>query len=79
MNRSFRFLKKFNHDSFFQTSAKTGEGVTELTSSIRKAIPWEDLPVVSTPEIFRLIKAFLIREKEEGRILSGKERSLGLS
>ena len=54
-----------------ETSAQTGMGVEELKKAVLEAIPWGELPVVQTPEVFARIKGFLKGEKEKGRILVG--------
>jgi small GTP-binding protein len=60
-------------DGYFETSAKEGWGIEELREAIRNAIPWGQLPKVSSPELFHSIKTFLIVEKEAGRLLSTVE------
>lgn len=54
----------------FETSSLRGDGVEKLKHAIGEAILWDDLPFVTTPEIFAKIKDFLINEKEEGRVLT---------
>jgi small GTP-binding protein len=57
-------------DHFIETSAKEGAGVTALARMIRQAIDWSALPTVSSSALFQKIKSFLVREKENGRLLS---------
>jgi len=57
-------------DGFFETSAKEGWQVTELTDAIKSAIDWDALPRVSSSALFDSIKQFLLNEKEQGRVLS---------
>lgn len=57
-------------DGYFETSAREGWGIAELTEAIRGAIDWEALPKVSSTELFQRIKAFLVEEKKAGRLLS---------
>ncbi len=45
----------------------------ELTEAIRKAIDWEALPKISSTDLFQEIKAFLVAEKDAGRVLSSRD------
>ncbi|MGZ3623588.1 MAG: TIR domain-containing protein [Ktedonobacteraceae bacterium] len=63
-------LRELELDAFFETSAKDGLNITELATAIRSAISWDDLPKVSSTDLFQRIKTFLITEKEAGRVLS---------
>jgi GTPase SAR1 family protein len=56
-------------DGFFETSAKEGWHVAELTEAIRDGIDWNALPVISSSALFDSIKRFLLEEKQEGRLL----------
>jgi len=56
-------------DGFFETSAKEGWQITELTDAIRDAIDWDALPMVSSSVLFDSIKQFLLDEKKQGRVL----------
>ena len=57
-------------DGFFETSAKEGWQVTELTQAIRDGIDWDALPMISSSVLFDSIKQFLLEEKHQGRLLS---------
>jgi GTPase SAR1 family protein len=56
-------------DGFFETSAKEGWQITELTDAIKGAIDWDALPMVSSSALFDSIKQFLLEEKKQGRVL----------
>ena len=56
--------------SYFETSAKEGWGIRELSSAIRDAIDWAALPQVSSNYLFQRIKAYLVAEKVAGRRLA---------
>ncbi len=56
-------------DGFFETSAKEGWQIAELTEAIKGAIDWDALPMVSSSALFDSIKQFLLEEKEQGRML----------
>jgi GTPase SAR1 family protein len=62
--------QEMRFDGYFQTSAKEGWQIAELKKAIQKAIDWEVLPKVSSTELFQRIKAFLVKQKEAGRLLS---------
>jgi WD40 repeat protein/GTPase SAR1 family protein len=61
--------QKFNFERYFQTSAKTGREIAELKKAITDAIVWDELPGISSTQLFQKIKSFLIAEKEAGRPL----------
>lgn len=60
-------------DRFFETSAKEDWGISELLKAVRSGINWDALPTVSSTELFQNIKAFLVKEKESGRLLSSTD------
>jgi len=60
-------------DGFFETSAKEGWHIEELTQAIRDGIAWDALPTISSSELFDSIKQFLLEEKQQGRLLSTAE------
>jgi len=62
-------VKDLGLDGFFETSAKAGWHVAELTEAIRDGIDWNALPVISSSALFDSIKQFLLEEKQEGRLL----------
>ena len=55
---------------FYETSAKEGRHIAELKAAIFEAIDWEHLPRVSSTRLFHEIKAFLVKEKEAGQLMS---------
>jgi hypothetical protein len=56
-------------DGFFETSAKEGWHVADLSQAIREAIEWDALPMISSSALFESIKRFLLEEKQHGRVL----------
>lgn len=54
---------------YIATSAKTGLGVDRLRAAISNYIPWDKLPVISSPELWKEIREFILREKMGDRIL----------
>lgn len=65
-----KFMQEMGFDHYVETSAKEGTGIDELGDKVTAAIAWEKLPKVSSPQLFQLIKDFLLAEKQKGRILS---------
>jgi class 3 adenylate cyclase/GTPase SAR1 family protein len=63
-------LKESGFDGYFKTSAKEGWQIKDLRAAIEQAIPWEDLPEVSSSQLFADIKSFLLDVKKTGRLLS---------
>lgn len=63
-------LKEFGFDSYFVTSAKEGWQIQELRAAIEHAIDWDNLPEVSSSQMFADIKSFLLEMKKTGRILA---------
>lgn len=63
-------VRSLGFDGYFKTSAKEGWQIPELIQAIRQAIDWDALPRVSSTELLEKLKAFIIVEKEAGRLLS---------
>ena len=58
--------------AYFETSARTGRGITELLDAIRDAIEWDGVPIIVAPAVFAEIRAFLVRHKERGLLLAAE-------
>jgi GTPase SAR1 family protein len=63
-------LTEFGFDGYFKTSAKEGWQIAELRAAIEQAIPWDNLPEVSSSQLFADIKSFLLAAKKTGRLLT---------
>ncbi len=68
--RLHAILKEFGFDGYFKTSAKEGWQIKELRAAIEQAIPWNDLPEVSSSQLFADIKSFLLDVKKTGQLLT---------
>jgi len=66
-------VRDLGYDGYLETSAKEGWNIAELAEAIRGGIEWKALPKVSSTELFQRIKAFLVKEKESGMLLSTAE------
>ncbi|HJU16469.1 MAG TPA: adenylate/guanylate cyclase domain-containing protein [Stellaceae bacterium] len=62
-------VKEFNFAGYYATSAKEGWQIDELRTAIEDAIPWDELPTVTSSELFATIKSYLLEAKETGRLL----------
>lgn len=63
-------IREFDFDGYFKTSAKEGWNIKELRVAIEKSIAWDDLPEVSSSQLFADIKSFLLDVKKTGRLLA---------
>jgi nucleotide-binding universal stress UspA family protein len=63
-------VQELGFDGYVETSAKEGLNIPELQKTIRQAIRWDDLPKVRSTDLFQALRAFVLREKERGRLLS---------
>lgn len=70
-------LKEFSFDGYFKTSAKEGWQIKELRTAIVQAISWEDLPEVTSSQLFADIKSFLLEVKEGGQLLAPADQLYG--
>jgi serine/threonine protein kinase/GTPase SAR1 family protein len=66
-------VQKAGFDAYFETSAKEGTNVAELCNAIDDAIDWEQLPKVTSTELFQRIRTFLIAEKQTEQLLTTVE------
>ncbi|HEX2908994.1 MAG TPA: TIR domain-containing protein [Phototrophicaceae bacterium] len=59
-------VKSLGFAGFFKTSALQNWGIAELEAALRRAIPWDKLPKVSSTKLFQQIKVFLtlIRDRQ---------------
>lgn len=68
-----RTLAMYELDEYFQTSAKTGEGVKLLFKRLMSEIPWDKLPRTSTPKLFQVVRESLLERKQDGANLISME------
>jgi WD40 repeat protein len=71
------FMREHDFADFFRTSAREGWQIAALKVAVAQAIRWEELPKVSSNELFQEIKDFLVAEKKEGRILATADELFG--
>jgi WD40 repeat protein len=55
--------------AYYETSALDGTGCKELRAAIMSAIPWEKIPVITTEQLFKLIKDEILKLRDEGQVL----------
>jgi WD40 repeat protein len=56
-------IEQLNFTGYFATSAKEGWQIAELRAAIERAIPWDELPTVTSSELFATIKSYLLESK----------------
>lgn len=64
-----QYCRNQNFDTFIATSAKTGENIRELRTVIDELIPWNSLPVTTSPKLWRNIREFLLGLRERAGAL----------
>ena len=67
--------QQFGFDEYVATSAKEGSGISSLRETIERLLQWEELPRVSSTELFDAIRAFLLA-KREGEVILATEPEL---
>ena len=63
-------VQELGFDGYFETSAKEGQNIAALAEALKSGIDWDMLPKVTSTQLFQRIQAFLVAEKEAGRLLS---------
>lgn len=64
------FRNEHDYHSFIATSAKTGHGVEDLRTAIRDAIPWDQMPITTSPQLWREIRNYLLKRRSGRHVLS---------
>jgi WD40 repeat protein/class 3 adenylate cyclase len=70
-------IKEFNFAGYYATSAREGWQIEELRAAIERAIPWDELPTVTSSELFATIKSYLVEVKKNGRLLAPARQLFG--
>ena len=63
-------VTEFDFAGYYATSAKEGWQIDALRAAIERAIPWDELPTVTSSALFATIKSFLLEIKTTGRLLA---------
>jgi WD40 repeat protein len=68
-DRIEEFARESRFDEFLATSAMTGEGCDELLDAIRRRIPWDELPTVTTTKKLAALREYVaqLRGEKDGR------------
>lgn len=66
-------MQELSFTAYFETSAKEGWQIEDLSTAIVESIDWEMFPRVNSDALFHFIKEFLIKEKESRRLLSSAD------
>jgi len=64
------FLSEHGFIDFIATSAKTYSGIKELHAAITRAIPWDNLPVTSSPELWKDMRDYLLERRKGEDVLT---------
>ena len=70
-------IREFSFAGYYATSAKEGWQIGELRAAIEQAIPWDELPTVTSSELFATIKSHLLDVKKSGRLLAPAHQLFG--
>ena len=54
---------------FYETSALSGHGCTELREAIRARIDWKAIPITTTERLFKVLKDEILKLRDEGQVL----------
>jgi small GTP-binding protein len=68
-NEIERFCQQRGFIGYVETSARTGRGCQKLRETISSSIPWDDIPWIASPRIFKLLKEEILKLKDEGKVL----------
>ena len=60
---------KENGLDYYETSSLDGTGCKELHAAILSTIPWADIPIITTEQLFKLIKDEILKLRDEGQVL----------
>ena len=66
------FCREHGFAQFVLTSAKTGQGIDELRAAIAAAVPWAELPVTSSPELWKRMREFLLARRSGRQLLTAR-------
>jgi small GTP-binding protein len=70
LDRAKQVAQELGFVDYIETSAKDGRNVRRLRQVILDSIDWDNLPKATSTELFQRIKAYLLGQKEAGRVLS---------
>src|SRR4029079_16004147 len=64
-----RFRVEQGFEAYIATSAKTNFGVDKLRDAILCNVPWTNVPVTTSPQVWRDVRTYLLRLRNEERVL----------
>lgn len=65
-------VRELGCDDYFETSAKEGRGIAELSGSIRETIDWQAITAVQSVQLFQQVATFLNVEKDTSQVLTAE-------
>jgi WD40 repeat protein len=60
---------KENGLQYYETSSLDGTGCKELHAAILSTIPWSNIPIITTEQLFKLIKDEILKLRDGGQVL----------
>ena len=64
-----RLVQRCQFTSYLSTSAKTGQGISELKAALAQAIDWSSIEQVSRPDLFQRMREHLQQLREARRVV----------
>lgn len=64
------FLSEHGFINYIATSAKTGDGIKELHAAITQVIPWDNLPITRSPELWKDMREYLLERRKGKEVLT---------
>ncbi|MGA9769773.1 MAG: TIR domain-containing protein [Blastocatellia bacterium] len=58
-----------NNLNYYETSSLDGTGCEQLHAAILSTIPWADIPIITTEQLFKRIKDEILKLRDEGQVL----------
>ena len=65
-------LQKFANENrlqYYETSSLDGTGCEDLHAAILSTIPWADIPIITTEQLFKQIKDEILKLRDGGQVL----------
>jgi len=62
-------INQYSFDKFIETSSKDAEGMEELKNTLNSLIPWDCLPVTSSPELWIMLRKFIMNKRQKNVVL----------
>lgn len=64
------FLEENRINQYFDTSSKTKQGIKELKKQIYNSVPWKNLTITSSPELWQSVKEYITERRNGNEVLA---------